>query len=105
MKIVFTDIAKSRLKDIYKYYKQEASLRVAKSTKDRIFDGINILKTHPELGSEENYLAFLHQGYKKLIIGNYKIIYRVIDRTVYIDTIFDSRQEPLEMVNDVKNKK
>ena len=38
----------------------------------------------------------------KLIIGNYKVIYRIIEDTVVIDTIFDSRQEPLEMLRDVK---
>jgi len=105
MKIVFTDIAKSRLKDIYIYYKNEASLKVAKSIKDEIIHEIRKLKKHPELGNEEAMLSNLKRGYRKLVIGNYKAIYRIIDNTIVIDTIFDSRQEPKEMTKEIKRKK
>jgi toxin ParE1/3/4 len=105
MNIVFTDIAKARLKDIYIYYKQEASLKVAQSIKDTIIDEIRKLKKHPELGNEEAGLSHLNHVYRKLIIGNYKAIYRIIDNTIIIDTIFDSRQEPKELTKEVKKKK
>ncbi len=105
MKIVFTDIAKSRLKDIYLYYKQEASLKVAQSIKDTILYEIGKLKKHPALGNEEEYLSKLKQGYRKLIIGNYKAIYRIIESTIVIDTIFDSRQEPKELAKEIRKKK
>lgn len=105
MKIIFTAVAKARLKDIYIYYKQEASLKVAQSVKDKILDGIRKLKTYPELGSEESYLSYLKRGYRKLIIGNYKIIYRIIENEIVIDTVFDSRQEPEEMKIYVKKRK
>jgi toxin ParE1/3/4 len=105
MKIVFTDIAKARLKDIYIYYKQEASLKIAQSIKDNIIDEIRKLKKHPELGNEETALSYLKREYRKLIIGNYKAVYRIIDNTIVIDTIFDSRQEPKELVKEIKKKK
>ncbi|MGP8214587.1 MAG: type II toxin-antitoxin system RelE/ParE family toxin [Bacteroidia bacterium] len=105
MKVVFTDIASKRLRDIYAYYKQEASLTVAKSVKGKIIGGIRNLETNPKLGSEETYLLYLKRGYRKIVIGNYKIIYRVIDSTVVVDTIFDSRQEPKELSKDITGKK
>ena len=105
MKIIFTDIARARLKDIYIYYKQEASLKVAQSIKDNIIHEIAKLKKHPELGNEEVYLSKLKRGYRKLIIGNYKAIYRIIENTIVIDTIFDSRQEPKEMAKEIKKRK
>lgn len=105
MKIVLTDIARARLKDIYLYYKQEASLKAAKSIKDSIIREIYKLKKHPESGNEEAYLSHLNRGYRKLIIGNYKAIYRIIENTIVIDTIFDSRQEPKEMLKEIKKKK
>ena len=105
MKIVFTNIAKTRLKDIYIYYKHETPLKVAQSIKDNIIDGISKLKKHPELGNEEVALSYLKQGYRKLIIGNYKAIYRIIDNMIVIDTIFDSRQEPKELAKEIKKKK
>ncbi len=105
MKIVFTEIAKARLKDTYIYYKHEASLKVAQSIKDDIIDGIRKLKKNPELGNEEAALVHLKRGYRKLIIGNYKAIYRIIENVIVIDTIFDSRQEPKELTKEVKKQK
>lgn len=57
MKIVFTEVARTRLKDIYLFYKQEASLKIAKSIKQKIIDEIRKLNKYPELGNEEAYLA------------------------------------------------
>jgi plasmid stabilization system protein ParE len=105
MKVLFTDIAVERLRDIYIYYKNRASLKVAQSVKDKIIDGISNLGTRPKIGNEESNLSYLKRGYRKLVIGNYKVIYRIVGDTVIIDTIFDSRQEPKEMTKDVTRKK
>lgn len=105
MKIVFTDVARNRLKEIYIYHKEVASVKVADSLKKKIIDSIRKLSTHPELGNEEPYLSHLRRKYRKLIIGNYKAIYRIIDNAIVIDTIFDSRQEPEELTKDIVKKK
>lgn len=97
MKIVFTDIAKKRLRGIYKHYKNNASLKVAQSIKGKILTDIKKLKYHSELGNREDFLVNLGKGYRKLISGNYKIIYRVVEKGIVIDTIFDTRQEPIEL--------
>ncbi len=96
---------KTRLKDIYIYYKHEASLKVAQSIKEAIINETHKLMKYPELGNEEAALSYLKRGYRKLIIGNYKAIYRIIDNTIVVDTIFDSRQEPKELVKEVKRRK
>lgn len=102
MEIVFTDTAKKQLKSIYQYYKKEASLKVAESIKDRILEDIEKLKKGPHIGSEEAYLIPLKKDYKKLVTGNYKAIYRIIDTTIVIDTIFDTRREPKELLKKLK---
>jgi len=94
LKIFLTQNAKERLKEIYAYYKKEASLRIAKTIKNKIIKEIKKLSKHPELGNEEAALKFLNSGYRKLISGHYKIIYRILDAQIIIDTIFDTRQEP-----------
>ena len=101
-KIIFTEVAKQRLFDIYRYHKKEATTKVAKSIIKNIFTASQKLKKYPLLGNEEAYLKPLKRNYRKLIIGNYKLIYRVIDNTVFIDTIFDSRQQPIELTKDVE---
>jgi toxin ParE1/3/4 len=105
MKIVFTEVATARLKDIYLYYKHKASLKTAETIKANILSSIGKLKSHPEIGNTEEYLSHLKRGYRKLVIGKYKAIYRIIEDTIVIDTIFDSRQEPGEMSKSVKRKK
>lgn len=102
MKIVFTDTAKKQLKHIFLYYKKEASIKVANSIKNGILDDIEKLKNRPHIGSEETFLKSLGKNYKKLVTGNYKVIYRVIDTTIVIDTLFDTRQEPKELLNKLK---
>ena len=99
MKIFFTQPAKEKLKEIYFYYKQAASTRVAKSVKNRILSDIKKLRKTPGIGNEEDALKFLERNYRKLISGNYKIIYRIIEKQIIIDTIFDSRQEPEKIKN------
>ena len=102
MKIIFTDTAKKHLKSIYQYYRKEASLKVAKSIKDNILTDIGKLKNHPQIGSEETFLSPLKQEYKKLVTGNYKVIYRIVDNYIVIDTLFDTRQEPKELLKKLK---
>ncbi len=102
MKIVFTDTAKKQLKSIYRYYKKEVSLKVATFIKDSILNDIDKLKKHPEIGSQETYLNPLKKDYKKLVTGNYKAIYHIVDNVIVIDTIFDTRQEPKELLKKMK---
>ena len=43
MKIVITDFAEAKLKEIYLYYKSEASISIAKKIKNKILHKIKIL--------------------------------------------------------------
>jgi mRNA-degrading endonuclease RelE of RelBE toxin-antitoxin system len=52
---------------------------------------------NPFIGQQEEYLAHLNKGHRRLIEGNYKIIYRVQDDVIYVTDIFDSRQDPAKM--------
>ncbi|MEO5571469.1 MAG: type II toxin-antitoxin system RelE/ParE family toxin [Bacteroidia bacterium] len=94
MKIFFTQLAKEKLKEIYLFYKRTASVSSAKSIKKKILSDIKKLSKNPRIGNEEDALKYLKLSYRKLISGNYKIIYRIIENQIIIDTIFDSRQEP-----------
>jgi len=55
------------------------------------------LKGHPFLGQEEEFLKERGSGHRYLVEGNYKIIYKVIGKEVYITDIFDTRQGPEKM--------
>jgi plasmid stabilization system protein ParE len=51
----------------------------------------------PYIGQQEEYLEHLGKDHRRLIEGNYKIIYRVQGEDIYITDIFDSRQDPSKM--------
>ena len=48
----------------------------------------------PFIGQIEENLIELKQEQRYLVEGNYKIIYRVIDKEIYITDVFDCRQNP-----------
>ncbi|MES2139639.1 MAG: type II toxin-antitoxin system RelE/ParE family toxin [Bacteroidota bacterium] len=94
MKIRITQKAEEGLKEIYQYYKREASITIARRIKDSILERIKILKDYKELGPIDEHLKFLNLSHRKLTEGNYKIVYRIEKNIIYITDIFDSQQDP-----------
>ncbi len=60
----------------------------------KLWDRIADLKKYPHLGAYEPYLEHLEEGHRKLVIGKFKVIYRIEGRTIYVTDIFDARQDP-----------
>ncbi len=96
MKILWTETAKSQLKEAYQYYKEVAGTKVAKSIKRKIFEKTAKLSSHPEIGQHEQHMLVASLGYRYLVVGNYKIIYRILkeEGIILIAAIFDTRQHP-----------
>lgn len=94
MKIVITEFAEGKLKEIFLYYKREATITIAKKIKRKIFNKIKLTIDNPSIGTEDKYLKHLGFGHRILIEGNYKIVYRQDGNIIYITDIFDSRQDP-----------
>jgi toxin ParE1/3/4 len=97
-KIYWTDSAKSRLRDIYTFYKLVAGVQVAQNIKSRIFEKAQLLSENPQLGSIELGLDYLGLGHRYLVSGNFKIIYLLQGSNVFITDVFDTRQNP-ETIN------
>ncbi len=98
MKIVFTHFAQKRVQDIYNYYDSTISKQVAETIKQRIFQSVKILKDNPNAGQIEEFLTDLSMKHRRIVEGNYKIIYRIHDETIYSTDIFDTRQNPKKMI-------
>ncbi len=94
MKLVWSKLAKIILSEIFIYYKKNASIKVARSIQSKIFKTTNKLKTHPRLGQILHNYNHSGAEYRFLVSGNYKILYRVDSKYIYISDIFDTRQEP-----------
>lgn len=97
--LFWTKRAKSDLQNIYSFYKEEASMRVAKELIQGIRKSALQLCDFPYIGPKEERLSHRKKDFRYLVKGNYKIIYWVNEKEnrVEIASIFDCRQDPGKM--------
>ena len=105
MKIIWTDFAIENLKDIFDYYSIKASKKVAHKIRKQIFESTKQLIKNPESGQIEFNLERLKQNHRYLLIGNYKIIYKISEDQIIIADVFDTRQNPIKMNDESRNTK
>lgn len=94
MKVFWTKFAMNSLNDIFSYHKENASIVVSDNIKENILSGSRQLVKQPFSGSIEPLLIELKEEHRYIIRGNYKIIYKIKQKKVYITDIFDTRQDP-----------
>jgi len=99
MKIVWTDFAIKNLKDIFEFYSTKANKKVAHKIRRQLLKSSRQLKDIPNSGPIEPSLDTLKNSYRYLVSGNYKLIYRIIDKEIVINDVFDTRQNPSK-IND-----
>ena len=97
MKLVITEPAKLHLREIHDYYKENVSLKIAAKIRTGIIAKLKSIRKNPFAGQEEEYLKELGLGHRRRVEGNYKIIYRISGKIIYVTDIFDSRQDPSKM--------
>ena len=98
MRIVITEPAKIHLREIHDYYKQFVSKKIADKIKSGIIGKLKTLKDKPHIGQKEELLEHLNLNHRRMVEGNYKIVYRVAHETIFITDIFDARQNPDKML-------
>lgn len=96
--VFWTSPARSEIRIIKRYYIDTAGINVEEKVFHNIKSSTDILRTHPEVGQEEETLKFLKEGHRYLVKGNYKIIYRMINDAVFITDVFDTRLNPKKLV-------
>ena len=99
LNIHWTGNAKKQLKNIFEYYRENASLKVAAKLSEDIVKQTLKLKEQPKIGTIEPYLLNKKQEFRFLVFKNYKIIYWVNEKKNRIDIsdIFDTRQNPIKL--------
>jgi plasmid stabilization system protein ParE len=78
--------------------------KTANKIKKAIYSATRPLSKQPFIGTLEENLIDLEQEHRYLVEGNYKIIYRIIDKNIYITDIFDCRQNPTRIKNRLTTK-
>ena len=99
MEIIWSEFAIKNLKDIFDYYSNKVSNKVAHKIRKQILNSTKQLPNNPKSGQLELNLKILNLNHRYLISGNYKIIYRIDQNKIIINDVFDTRQNPLKMNN------
>jgi plasmid stabilization system protein ParE len=94
VEIIWTMKSKSDLKQIYTQLCTQIPEEKVFEVVQRIITKVDMLAEMPEMGQRETLLAKLKKVYRRLVESHYKIIYNFTDDTIYINRIFDSRQNP-----------
>ncbi|MFK7933240.1 MAG: type II toxin-antitoxin system RelE/ParE family toxin [Saprospiraceae bacterium] len=95
MRVQLTNEAKTDLREIYIYYKENGRGMYARKIRQRSLNKIMLLKDAPKIGQIETELATITEyTYRYLVVGVYKIYYRVADKVVLVIRVFDTRQNP-----------
>ena len=94
MKVLWTKFAMASLRDIYIFYKEKASIAVAKRIRDEVLTSSDQLAHQALSGQIEGSLEDLKESHRYILRGQYKIIYKIVSGKVYITDVFDTRQDP-----------
>ena len=100
--VYWTQFAENKLEDVFAYYSQTASLRIASHLVDGIVARSIELEKNPLIGQKEIHLSDRLQEFRYLVYKNYKLIYRVNleKKRIEILNLFDCRQDP-EKINEI----
>ena len=101
VKIIWSQSAKTQLREVFDYHLAVASERVALRLVEKIASRVNILKDNPQAGSREESLTTYPQGFRYLVEGNYKIVYYTDENMAIISLVFDCRRDPAKLPKDV----
>lgn len=99
-RVLWSFFAEEQIDLIFKYYKSEANLKVAKQIIANLVSATDSLKDNPNLGQVEELLKSRNEIYRYLVCKNYKIIYSVDQdlKLIKIADVFDTRQNPVKMI-------
>ncbi|MDR2914378.1 MAG: type II toxin-antitoxin system RelE/ParE family toxin [Tannerella sp.] len=91
--------AREQLKGIYNFYREIAGIRIAKRIRKEIRNSAQKLGHFPCLGSIIEYGDQQNSDtYRSLVANkNFKIIYQIENKHVYVAAIWDVRQNPSRM--------
>ncbi|MGB3345631.1 MAG: type II toxin-antitoxin system RelE/ParE family toxin [Aequorivita sp.] len=100
MQLIWSDFAIENLKQIFDYYKARAGEKVAHKIRRQILEATKQLHSNPESGQIEFNLESLKQNYRYILSGSYKVIYRINKDVIFINDVFDVRQNPTKMMDE-----
>lgn len=97
MRVILSQFARNQLNDIFGYYTAVAGQRTAMRIVGDIVSSMERLGHNPMAGQVEELLKDYAEGYRRVVEGNYKIIYWISSESVIIESLFDCRRDPVKI--------
>ncbi|MES2139143.1 MAG: type II toxin-antitoxin system RelE/ParE family toxin [Bacteroidota bacterium] len=104
VEIIWTESALNDLNTIIDFI-SPFSVSIAEQIAFRILFRTNQLSKLPKSGQIEPLLKNMKYEYRYLIEGHSKIIYRSENSKIFIERIFDTRQNPIKLKDKIYKKK
>jgi len=92
-----TDYAISHLVESVDLTLGSASIEKREELIDLVLEEARRLIQWPRAGQVEVWLAGRDHEYRRLVVGNFKVIYRIEGDVIHVTDIFDARQDPKRM--------
>ena len=103
MRANWTDHAKEQRRQIADYIRREFGLKRKKKFMQEVDHTVRMLMQSPGIGPIEPLFVDRPKAYRSVIInGLNKLVYSVENDAIYIEAIWDTRQEPEEQAAQVK---
>lgn len=93
--VQWSDMAKSQLKDIYKYIKKDSE-QAAKEVKSKILASTKLLETGKEIYKSDLLKLNNNGSYRSYVVFSYRIVYKINVKTIDILRVRHTSREPLE---------
>lgn len=101
MKIIWAQSAKMARVAIVQYLKDEFGRESAIKFNNELKSVVALIKKYPKSGEEERFLAHRDEEYRSKLVGSYnKIVYRVLEKEIHIDDLWDTRREPKQQAEN-----
>lgn len=99
LKIYWTSFSKRELQNIFDYYKEAASVGIARKLIFEITHAVLKLQNQPNIGQREELLIDRKEEFRYLVYKNYKVFYwfNTMKDRIEITDIFDTRQNPIKI--------
>jgi plasmid stabilization system protein ParE len=97
VKLVITDHAIAHLVESVELTGKDMSLERREALVEKVLRETDRLLEFPKGGQVEQLMDSRPFEYRRLVVGNFKIIYRIDGEVIYVTDIFDARQDPRRM--------
>jgi plasmid stabilization system protein ParE len=99
MRLIITDQASQSLENLVLFYVEERKIPKTKVNLllSELLQRTRSLTEQPYIGQYEPFLEHLNKGYRRLLVRNVKIIYRVEADSVFVLDYFETHRDPETM--------